>query len=124
MWNKISSQKQGNIGMGRALAYFTSKLYTVSIPLNDCQDYDLIVDIEGELKKIQVKTTRRVVRGNYVVTLKSTGGNKRKIYGTVRDSSCEYLFVSTQGGDDYLIPTNILGNSSLTLGSSMSCYKI
>ena len=35
----------------------TNEGYTVSILLNDTQDYDLIVDINGLLKKVQVKGT-------------------------------------------------------------------
>ena len=38
-----NSQSQGNVGMGQAISYYTQKGYTVSIPLNDCQEYDLVV---------------------------------------------------------------------------------
>ena len=39
-----NSKKQGDWGLGRAIAYFTLKEYTVSVPLTESQDYDLIVD--------------------------------------------------------------------------------
>ena len=38
----INSKRQGNIGIGAAIAWFTVHGYTVSIPLTDSQDYDLI----------------------------------------------------------------------------------
>ena len=47
----------GNSSLGMAIAYFTNHNYTVSIPLNDTQDYDLIVEKNGILSKIQVKGT-------------------------------------------------------------------
>lgn len=39
-----SNKNIGNSSLGIAIAYFTNKNYTVSIPLNDTQDYDLIVE--------------------------------------------------------------------------------
>ena len=52
-----TNKEKGNTGLGIAIAYYSSNGYTVSIPLNDTQDYDLIVDKSNVLKKVQVKTT-------------------------------------------------------------------
>ena len=40
-----------------AIAYFTTKGYTVSIPLNDTQDYDLVIEKCNKLYTVQVKAT-------------------------------------------------------------------
>lgn len=40
----FSNKQKGNTSLGMAIAYFSSHGYTVSIPLNDTQDYDLIVE--------------------------------------------------------------------------------
>lgn len=51
---KFDTKKNiGNTGLSMAIAYFGSNGYTVSIPLNDTQDYDLVVDIDGKLKKFK-----------------------------------------------------------------------
>lgn len=57
MFNNCKNTKQqGNIGLGSAIQYFTQNLYLVSLPLNDSQDYDLIVeDRDGTLKKFKLK---------------------------------------------------------------------
>ena len=39
-----SNKDKGNAGMSMAIAYFGCNGFTVSIPLNDTQDYDLISD--------------------------------------------------------------------------------
>lgn len=39
-----TNKEKGNAALGLAIAYFSSNGYTVSIPLNDTQDYDLIVE--------------------------------------------------------------------------------
>ena len=39
-----TNKEKGNSALGIAIAYFSTNGYIVSIPLNDTQDYDLIVD--------------------------------------------------------------------------------
>ena len=55
--NFKTNKEKGNTSLGIAIAYYSSNGYTVSIPLNDTQDYDLIVDKNSILKKVQVKST-------------------------------------------------------------------
>jgi hypothetical protein len=52
-----NSKKQGDVGMGVAIGYFAARGITVCIPLTDSQDYDLVIDLDDVLKKVQVKTT-------------------------------------------------------------------
>ena len=74
-----NSHAQGNVGMGQAIAYYTLKGYTISIPLNDCQEYDLVVEYPDGLKKVQVKTTKhKAPSGNYIVNLRTMSGHKDK----------------------------------------------
>ena len=39
-----TNKQKGNTALGIAIAYFSINGYTVSIPLNDTQDYDLIAE--------------------------------------------------------------------------------
>lgn len=67
-----TNKEKGNTSLGIAIAYYASNWYTVSIPLNDTQDYDLIVDKDCLLKKVQVKSTAcKTKYGNYQVALKN-----------------------------------------------------
>lgn len=100
-----NSKQKGNRAIGAAIAYYTSKLYTVSIPLNDSQDYDLVIDREGILSKVQVKyTSQKTENGTYKVTLRSISGSSGKEYSTVKHSSSEYLFIYTELGYTLEIP--------------------
>lgn len=123
----FTTKQQGNVGVSAAILYFTRQGYTVSIPLNDSQDYDLIADIDGKLNRIQVKTTRYVgADKNYVVELRSSGGTKGDVYHRVSEGSCDLLFVLTANGDEYMIPRErfIKNKCGLTLGKQMDQYKI
>lgn len=58
--------------MAVAIAHFAKQGYTVSVPLTDSQKYDLIVEIEGVLNKVQIKTTfTKNPSGAYVVGLRT-----------------------------------------------------
>ena len=97
--------KQGNIGMSYAIAYYSSLGYTVSIPLTDTQDYDLIVDDGERLLKVQVKTTTSKSKNsnNYRLNLRVTGGNrsgigKNKMFN---ENHCDLVFAMTESLEFY-----------------------
>ena len=47
-----TNKEKGNSALGIAIAYFSTNGYIVSIPLNDTQDYDSIVDKIIKVEKI------------------------------------------------------------------------
>ena len=121
-----SNKNIGNSSLGVAIAYFSCNGYTVSIPLNDTQDYDLIVEKQGELYRVQVKgTSFKTKYGIYQVSLKSSGGTKGKIYKTVCSTDVELLFVVTKDLDKYLIPVCDIHNMcTLNLGKEYNKYLL
>lgn len=111
--NFNTNKEKGNSSLGIAIAYYSSNGYTVSIPLNDTQDYDLIVDKNCVLKKVQVKSTScKTKYNNYQVALKSCGGTKGKTYKTVIETNIDELFILTGDLNMYIIPIEILKNNS------------
>ena len=111
--NFTTNKEKGNAGLGVAIAYYASNGYTVSIPLNDTQDYDLIVEKNNNLKRVQVKTTScKSNSGNYQVALKSCGGTKGTTYKRVIDTCVEELFIFTEKQDMYIIPKKEIKNRS------------
>lgn len=127
--NAINSKKQGDIGLGSAIQYFSSVGYTVLLPLTDSQDYDLAIDDETGIKKVQVKTTSYKARNNtYEVGLKIQGGNskKNKIHKLANEIKYDILFILTSSGERYVIPKEDIKNikSSICLGTGYDKYKI
>lgn len=49
------TKHKGDIGLTKIIADLTEKGYYVSLPINEHAAYDLIVDIDGGLKRVQVK---------------------------------------------------------------------
>ncbi len=116
----LNTRKQGDAGLGIAIGWFCSHGYTVSIPLTDSQDYDLIVEKEDILYRVQVKTTIYKRFKYYLANLSTKGGNrsgigKLKVFDTSR---VDLLFVVTGDEKIYLIPTKRLKpKHQLILGS-------
>lgn len=118
---------QGNLGLGKAIEYFTSQSIPVAIPLNDTQKYDIIADFNGGLQRISIKTTRfKSSNTSYEVLLKNTGGssgnNKIRLFN---NQDCDYVFIYTASEDLYLIPAKeIFATNSICVGNKYSEYKV
>lgn len=121
-----TNKEKGNSGLVAAIGYYGMLGYTISIPLNDTQDYDLIVDDGNNLLKIQVKaTSQRNPQGYTVVSVKSCGGTNGHIYKTVKDTNIDYLFVLTELQEMYEIPiSEIHSTSSLSLGPDRQHFRV
>jgi hypothetical protein len=116
---RANPRRQGEIGLGAAIAWFTGNGYLVSVPLCDNQPYDLVVDRGGRLLKVQVKTTTaRSPRRRHVVDLRTNGGNQSRHTSKPFDpGTCDLLFVLTDSNELYLVPTVEIGcRASVTLG--------
>lgn len=115
---------QGNLGLAKAIEYFTSQGITVSIPLNDTQPYDLVADFNGKLQKISVKTGRSTKNNiTYSVQLRNTGGGRKNGIRQVLfdNSSCDYIFIYTIDEHLYLIPASEVDvKSAITVGGVKS----
>ncbi len=121
-----TNKEKGNTGLGIAIAYYTANGYIVSVPLNDTQDYDLIVDKNNKIFKVQVKATScKTKYGIYQVALKSCGGTKGKTYKTIVKTNIDEIFIVTDNIDIYIIPIEKINNySTLNLCEKYINYKI
>lgn len=121
-----TNKEKGNSALGIAIAYFSTNGYVVSIPLNDTQDYDLIVDKDNIMERIQVKSTGCVTKyGNYQVALKSCGGTRGLTYKTVVETNIDKIFIVDQLKNMFLIPRNEIDNkSTINLCEKYNKYKV
>ena len=123
MLNFENYTKQGNVGLGYSIAYYTSKGYIVALPLNDAQKYDLIYD-NGKLNRVQVKTTRgKSKSGKFIVQLKTVSGRKNLGF---HPDKFDFLFVLTEDFKMYEIPSIKLMNykSAIVLNENFEEYKL
>lgn len=124
-WESNYKSHQGNLGLGAAIAYYTSKCIPISIPLNDTQGYDLVID-DGTLKRVQIKTTKAKTQTGYIVQLKNSGGSSGKsVIRSFDNTKSDILFILTKNGDRYEIPTSIIkAKSTITLNDTYNIFKV
>ena len=122
-----SSKKQGDAGLAVAISWFALNGCTISIPLTDSQDYDLVVEMDNKLSKVQVKTaTTKNIKGNYKVGLRTrTTKNGINVFKEFNPSLTDYLFIYTSDGNKYLIPSNeIVAKNQIILYVYYDKYKV
>jgi hypothetical protein len=126
LW-RANPREQGLLGLTDAIGWFGRQGWSVSLPLIDSQPYDLIADDGTALHRVQVKTTtRRSPGGRYIVQVCTRGGN-RSFHTTKHFDarSCDLLYVLSDDGARYLIPSAEVGvRSALTLGDRVQRFRL
>ena len=96
----------GRVGLSMAINYFTNKGYTILIPLNDTQWYDLVIEKNGKFQTVQCKATQT---NNSEIGLRSTGGTKGVEYDNVTNhTELDYLFCVDKDLSMWCIPVGDL----------------
>ena len=112
--NEINRKQIGRLGLSMAINYFTIQGYTVSLPINDTQWYDLIIEKDNQFFTVQCKATQTE---NDSIDLRSTGGTKGSVYDNVLNhSKLDYLFCVNKDLKMWLIPVkDIITSKQITL---------
>lgn len=120
--NMDNRKLTGRLGLSMAINYFTIKGYTVSVPLNDTQWYDLIVEKDGKFYTIQCKATKTE---RNVIDFRATGGTKGKEYSRLTNyKNLDFLFCVDNNLNMYLFPVSCFNNNnSIVLNSEPNKNK-
>ena len=102
----MDNKQRGRIGLSMAINYFTCQGYTVSVPLNDTQWYDLIIEKDNKFQTVQCKCTSTE---NGEIALRSTGGTSGTVYDNVTNhQELDYLFCVDKNFNLFVIPMSDL----------------
>ncbi len=103
------TQRKGDIAVSQAIARFTKMGYDVALPLTESAPYDLIVDINKGLKRVQVRYSstkdvelRRVHSNSKGYVVKKT---KPNVY--------DWLYILKSTGEEYLIKKCLSNRNSI-----------
>lgn len=108
----MKSKEKGDLAAAHAINYFMTNGYEVCLPIGDKRPYDLIVEQDGELFRVQVKYAGYYQEAKkYKAALRTMGGNQSfhtaKKY---RDNDFDLLFIYVENGRKFLIPWKKLEN--------------
>lgn len=103
----MSRKQTGRVGLSMAINYFTIKGYTVSLPMNDTQWYDLIIEKDGIFETVQCKATETK---DDIIDFRSTGGTKGIEYDNIQNYQdvLTYIFCVNKDLNMWLIPVKDL----------------
>lgn len=73
----MNSKKIGNIGEAKVLTKFVELGIPVYLPFGDNEKADLIVEFNGKLNKIQVKTSQKAENGKMIFNLVSSTTHRK-----------------------------------------------
>jgi hypothetical protein len=112
--------------LGKAISHFIDHDYIVSAPLASTNAYDLIIDDDGQLQRVVVKSTISRHSPSYEVRLsaKTYKSNKNKDRRLITKDDCDLVFIATPE-DCYLFPILFCENrGTITLSPDKDAYRI
>ena len=125
---RLAPRRQGDLGEYSAIEWLGSQGYAVFVPVGHSADVDLIAEREGELLRVQVKTSTVFRGGRWDVTLATRGGNQSwsGLVKRFRPRRCDRLFVLVADGRRWFIPAgDVAATSGLRLGGpKYAAYEV
>ena len=108
--NELAPKQKGNLTELQCITAFYELGYAVSIPYGENSRYDFIADINGELIKVQVKTSRVKKENEAIVfACRSTNTNTQgTTYHRYNAEQIDY-FATYWNGKCYLVSVNECG---------------
>lgn len=100
------SKAKGDTALVHAIQYYVTSGYEVCLPIGDKRPYDIIVEADGKLKRVQVKYAGYYTKvAQHKVALRITGGNQsRYIAKKYSNEDFDELFVYTANGRKFILP--------------------
>ena len=97
----INNKQIGRNGIAAAIWYYTKNGYTISLPINDTQWYDLVIEKDNEFKTVQCKATKSKTNG---ISLRSNGGNNGRVHYYSINTPVDIIFCLDGNNYMYAIP--------------------
>ncbi len=101
------------------MEWFAGRGAKICVPLGHSPDWDFVVELDGALLRVQVKTSTYRQQGRWGVTLCTRGGN-RSWSGMVKHfipTASDYLVVVAGDGRRWCIPSDsVEGSTGILLG--------
>ena len=102
------TQKKGDYAVAKAIASFTKLGFDVSIPLTESAPYDLVVDQDGKLFRIQVK----YISGKNVDLRRVHSNSKGYVVKKTLENAYDWLYILSAEDKEYLIKRCLHGRRS------------
>ena len=103
------TQRKGDYAVAKAIARFTKLGYDVLVPLTESASYDLAVEMDGEIKRVQIRYTSTGEVDLRRIHSNSTGYVIKK----TKENAYDWLYVLSSDDKEYLIKQCLPGRRSI-----------
>ena len=104
-----TTQRKGDVAVSQAIARFTKMGYDVILPLTESASYDLVIDIGGELKRVQV----RYASTRQVALRRIHSNSKGYVVKKTKPNAYDWLYIFKNTGEEYLIKKCLANRNSI-----------
>ncbi len=122
----------GRLGLSTAISWFLTRGYNPAIPVEPCL-YDLVVESDQGLQRVQVKTTdsrtsvgyyrAKIARAAYDSEAAANANGRFRTQPYV-DGAIDFFFIACGDGTNYLIPQDVVsGLKEVTLTRKYAAFK-
>ena len=125
-----NTKVQGAIGLNAAMLYYSALGWICHISPGDASKIDLIIEKDGEIKRVQVKTTTHInsmmKSRTFSLNLDTVGGNwtqSSKTVKKIQDSPFDLLFILTGDWDIFEFSKEELGERNILTLPTISSVR-
>lgn len=117
----MNTKERGDKALGQAINYYLSTGCEVCLPIGDKRSYDLIIENDGNIQRVQVKYAGFYPNKKQCFAgLRITGGNQSYHYAKkYTNDAFDVLFIYTERGERFNIPwKQVSARSELSIENS------
>ena len=104
-----TTQRKGDIAVSQAISRFTKMGYDVALPLTESASYDLIVDTNEGLKRVQV----RYSSVKDIALRRIHSNSKGYVVKKTKPNAYDWLYVYKSTGEEYLIKKCLVNRNAV-----------
>ncbi len=104
-----TTQRKGDVAVAQAIARFTKLGYDVSLPITESASYDLIIDVNKRLKRVQV----RYSSVKEVALRRIHSNSKGYVVKKTKLNAYDWLYIYRNTGEEYLIKKCLINRNSI-----------
>jgi hypothetical protein len=105
-----TTQRKGDFAVAQAIATFTKAGYDVSLPLTESAAYDIVVDYNNQLKRVQV----RFFSGKLVELRRIHSNSQGYVVKKTKENAYDWLYMLNDKDEEFLIKECLDGRRSIT----------
>lgn len=113
-----NTQRKGDIAVAQAIATFTRLGHDVALPITESAAYDLILDCDEGLKRVQVRFTSSRRRQVDLRRIHSNGNGY--VVKKTKPDAYDWLYVLNDQGEQFLLKECLHARRSWTLTKASS----